>query len=143
MAGKEAKTTVTPEAPAAFLARVEDARKADAAALDALFQRASGYAPRMWGPAIIGYGAYAYRYESGHAGQTLAVGFSPRAGKFALYCPLSEADSARLLPLLGKHKTAKSCLYINRIYDINQNMLEQIIQASLAHIDAKWGVVPA
>ena len=140
MAGKEAKTVVTAEDPAAFLARVADDRKADAAALDALFRQATGYAPRMWGPAIIGYGAYSYRYDSGRSGETLAVGFSPRAGKFALYCMPSEAMAESLLPRLGKHKRAKSCIYISAISDIDQKILEEIIRQSIADTDEKWGV---
>lgn len=142
MAGKQARTVITVDDPAAFLALLEPPRRADGEALDALFRRATGFMPRMWGPAIIGYGAYSYRYESGHSGESLAVGFSPRSGKFALYCMPPQADATRLLPMLGKYKQAKSCIYISRLSDIHTDVLEQAIRASIAETDAKWGVRP-
>ena len=136
MAQKQPKTITTAEDPASFLGRVEPERRADVLGLDAIFRRATGFQARMWGPAIVGYGVYDYRYESGHTGSAPAAGFSPRVGKFALYCSADEG----LLSRLGKYSSTKSCLYIKTLNDIDTEVLADIIRTTVAALDAKWGV---
>lgn len=129
----ENKTQVTAVDPAAFIGAVEPAAKReDAAVLDALFRRVTGEPARMWGPSIIGYGEYHYRYASGHEGDMCRVGFSPRKAKHSLYLldcgdPSEEAAFAPLLARLGKHTRGKACLYVNKLADIDLGVLEEMV----------------
>ncbi len=132
----EAKTQVTDASVEAFLAAVEPAAKrADAAVLDALFRRVTGEAPRMWGPTMIGYGEYRTTYATGRDVHWMRAGFSPRKAKHSLYlmggyCDyLAAAGHAELMARLGKHSTGKSCLYINKLADVDLAVLEEIIDA--------------
>jgi hypothetical protein len=126
-------TQVTAVDPADFLAAVEPAAKRDdAKVLDALFRRATGEPPAMWGPSIIGYGAYHYRYASGHEGDMCRVGFSPRKAKHSLYIlecgnDSEEAAFAPLLARLGKHSRGKACLYVNKLADIDLEVLDEMV----------------
>lgn len=142
MAG--AKTKVTAVDPAEFIAAVEPvARRADAEVLDAMFQRVTGEKPRMWGPSIIGYGSYHYRYASGHEGRAPRLGFSPRKARHSLYV-LScgdEEENARFAPLLarlGKHKRSVACLYVNKLADINLAVLEEMAALSWKQSFEDW-----
>jgi hypothetical protein len=130
----DAKTRPTALAPAAFIAKVADAgRRADAAALLRIFERATGEKAVMWGPSIIGFGTYHYRYESGREGDMCLAGFSPRASALVLYV-LSKADGeADRLARLGKHKLGKGCLYIARLADVDTAGLEDLVRVSAAH----------
>lgn len=129
----EAKTTITAQDPADFIAGVEPAaRRADALVLDALFARVTGVPPQMWGPSIIGYGACHYRYASGREGDMCRVGFSPRKAKHSLYLmdcgeESEEAAFAQLLARLGKHARGKACLYVNKLADIDLAVLQEMI----------------
>ena len=130
----ELKTQITDVDPLAFIAAVEPASKrADAEVLDAMFRRVTGEQPRMWGPAIIGYGSYHYRYASGHEGVACRAGFSPRKAKHSLYlmggCCAPDMDGRRReqLARLGKHRSGASCLYINKLADVNLRVLEEMI----------------
>src|SRR5271170_2699097 len=115
----ENKTKPTKLSVAAFIAALTDpARRADAKALVKLMQSASGEKPKMWGPAIIGFGSYHYRYESGREGDMPLVGFSPRKAATVLYVNAGSRESAALLAKLGKHSTGKSCLYIKQLADV-------------------------
>lgn len=140
----ETKTHVTSLAPAAFIASVEPpSRRAEAEVLDALFRRATGETPRMWGPSIVGYGSYRYRYQSGHEGRAARVGFSPRKAKHSLYllgCS-GQADDAsleELLARLGKHSRGASCLYVNKLADIDLAVLEQMVALSWKQSFEDW-----
>jgi hypothetical protein len=105
-------------------------RRADAIALRALMERASGEPAAMWGPSIVGFGAYHYKYESGREGDMCRIGFSPRAGELALYGGfLRDPD---LLGRLGKHRTGKGCLYIKRLGDVDEAVLEAMARAAFA-----------
>ena len=138
------KTIITQQSVAAFLDSVDHpTRKADAKTLDALFRRVTGWQPRMWGPAIIGYGQYHYIYDSGREGDFLATGFSPRKANLSVYIMPGYADFSAILARLGKHKIGKSCLYINKLADIDLDVLEELIRAGLADLDAKWPVRPS
>jgi len=138
-----AKNGVTNTDVATFLDSVDKPlRRADAQVLDALFQRITGYSPKMWGPSIIGYGRYHYRYDSGREGDFLATGFSPRAARLVVYIMPGYADFATILSRLGKHKLGKSCLYINKLSDIDLAVLEELIRAGLADLATRWPVHP-
>jgi hypothetical protein len=129
--------------PAAFLASVTpDRRRDEAQALDALFRSVTGWAPRMWGPSIVGYGRYAYRYDSGHAGETLATGFSPRAAKLVVYILPGFAGFGALLADLGPHTLGKSCLYLTRLDRVDMDALARLIRAGLDDLATRWPVHP-
>jgi len=130
----EGKTTITEVAVEEFIAGVEPpAKREDALVLDALFRKVTGEAPKMWGPTIIGYGEYSTTYDSGRKVHSLRIGFSPRKAKHSLYlsagCRTPE-DEARLksaLDRLGKFSQGSSCLYVNKIADIDLAVLEEMI----------------
>ena len=118
---------------AAFVAAIADAgQRADAEALIAIMADVSGERACMWGPAIIGFGRYHYVYESGREGDMPRVSFSPRKGQTALYLAGSFPERDALLAKLGKHKTAKVCVYIKRLTDVDLRVLRDLIAASLA-----------
>ncbi len=123
-----------------FLNSVEDAEKqADCRKLVELMQRATGEPPAMWGKAMVGFGSYHYRYESGREGDWFLVGFSPRKRELSVYIMPGFSQYDDLMDRLGKHKTGKSCLYIKRLADIDLDVLEQLIQASVKHMREKYG----
>ena len=124
-----------------FIAAVEHpTRRADAQALDVMFQRVTGRAPRMWGPAMIGYGQYHYVYDSGREGDFLATGFSPRKANLSIYILPGYADYGELLARLGKHKEGKSCLYVNKLADVDMGVLEDLVRAGLRDLEARYPV---
>ena len=105
----------------------DDAKRADTKSLVELMQSATGEEPKMWGPSIIGFGSSHYKYESGREGDMPLVGFSPRKAAFALYGLTGFPDADALLIKLGKHTTGKGCLYINRLKDVDQKVLEALV----------------
>jgi hypothetical protein len=132
----EAKIQPNAASVEAFLASVEPpAKREDARALDALFRRVTGQEPVMWGAAMIGYGEYETVYASGREVRWMRTGFSPRKAKHSLhlmagYCDEEAADERRkLLERLGKHTEGKSCLYINKLADVNMAVLEELVAA--------------
>lgn len=135
------KTAPTDVSPRDFLQTVAPARhQSDATALLDLFESVSGYPPVMWGPSIIGFGQYHYRYDSGREGDFLATGFSPRKANLVLYIMPGYQDYSTILERLGKHKLGKSCLYINKLADIDLTVLTELIQTGLTDLNAKWPV---
>jgi hypothetical protein len=135
----EVKTTVTDVAVEVFIDGVEPvAKREDARVLDALFRKVTGATPRMWGPTIIGYGEYSTTYDSGRKVHWMRAGFSPRKAKHSLYfmggyCdPVTGAGRDEKLARLGKYTTGKSCLYVNKLADIDLAVLEEIIAADWA-----------
>ena len=130
--------------PRDFLATVEPVkRREDGLVLLDLFQRATGFPPIMWGPSIIGYGRYHYRYKSGREGDFLATGFSPRKANLSIYIMPGYQDYSEILNRLGKHKLGKSCLYVNKLADIDLEVLAELIRAGLQDLDRVWPVQPA
>jgi hypothetical protein len=105
-----------------------------------LFAKVTGEEPKMWGDSIIGYGTYHYKYESGREGDFLITGFSPRKTKFSLYLMDGFTKHTDLLNELGKHKTSKACLYVNKLADINLDVLERLIGASVEAVKKQWNV---
>ena len=130
----ETKTKPTQASVEDFIAAVEPASKReDGAVLDALFRKITGMTPEMWGPTIVGYGQYHYRYESGHEGDMCRAGFSPRKAKHSLYllgCGGSDPEMEALLARLGKHSRGVGCLYVNKLADIDLAVLEEMIALS-------------
>lgn len=140
----ENKTRPSDESVDAFLAAVEPERKRDEARqLDALFRRVTGWNPVMWGPSMIGYGAYHYRYESGREGDMLATGFSPRKAKHSIYILPGYEDYPEIMGRLGKHATGKSCLYVNKLADIDLDVLAELIDTGLKDLAKRWPVRPS
>jgi len=140
----ENKTKVTTQSVNAFIASVDHpVRRSDAETLNALFQEITGWAPQMWGPSMIGYGSYHYTYDSGREGDFLATGFSPRKTNLSVYIMPGYADFSGILGRLGKHKIGKSCLYINKLADIDISVLSELIRAGLTDLDSKWPVQPS
>ncbi|WP_299946858.1 DUF1801 domain-containing protein [uncultured Ruegeria sp.] len=143
MTRSENKTQPTGHSVGAFLAAVQPTRKAEEAqVLDGLFREVTGFAPVMWGPSIIGYGKYHYRYASGREGDFLATGFSPRKTAHSIYIMPGYGDFQDILPRLGKHKLGKSCLYVNKLPDIDLDVLSELIKAGLERLDSLWPVEP-
>jgi hypothetical protein len=129
------KTKPTKISVAAFIDSITDqSRRADAKALVKLMQKASGEKPTMWGPSIIGFGSHHYVYDSGREGDMPVVAFSPRKAATVLY-GLSSAEA--LLPKLGKHTRGKGCVYIKKLVDVDQKVLETMAAKAVAGRRAK------
>ena len=127
------KTKPTELSVAAFIDAITDpTRRADAKTLVKLMQDAAGEKPKMWGPSIIGFGSYHYRYDSGREGDMPLIGFSPRKTATVLYNMIGSSASQALLAKLGKHTTGKGCLYIKKLADVDQQVLEAMVVKSLA-----------
>jgi hypothetical protein len=121
-----------------FLASVEQpGRRGDGFELLELMYGATGQEAVMWGPTIVGFGSYHYRYESGREGNSAAVGFSPRKANLALYGLTYGPDANRLLAALGKHRTGAACLYINRLQDVDRGVLADMIRTGYQHVMAE------
>jgi hypothetical protein len=135
----ENKTQATRADVTAFIESVaDDGQRADAHAIAAMMARLSGEPPKMWGPSIIGFGAYHYKYDSGREGNAPRIGFSPRKGQTVLYLIDGYSQRAEQLARLGKHKTGKSCLYVKRLSDIDTAVLEEMVVGSLAYMAEKY-----
>ena len=135
MGKAEIKTKATEVSVADFIATIPEARRSEEArVIDAMHRRVTGLDPKMWGPSIIGYGSYDYLYDSGHSGTMCRAGFSPRKAAMTLYLMghyldrQPEADA--LLEKLGKYKNGKSCLYINKLTDVDLDVLEKLVVLS-------------
>lgn len=130
---KENKTKETKDSVSAFVAKVKNAQqKADTASIIKLFSDETGFPAKMWGSAIIGFGSYHYKYESGREGDAPLVGFSPRADKFALYIAAYEGREKEL-EKLGKHKASKGCVYIKKLEDVDTKILKKMVSAGVKH----------
>jgi hypothetical protein len=135
----EAKTRPTDVAVADFIAAVENpVRRADAETLCALLEEVSGEPPRMWGPSIIGFGRYHYRYASGHEGDAPRLGFSPRKAQTVLYLMSGYEGQEETIARLGKVKTSVSCMYINRLDQIDLTVLREMAVNCLTHMRAMY-----
>jgi hypothetical protein len=128
----ENKTKATKVSVTAFLAALTDSnRRADAKALVKLMQDASGEKATMWGPSIVGFGSYHYKYDSGREGDMPIVALSPRKAATVLYGLSGASDSKALLPKLGKHTTGKGCVYIKELADVDQKVLTAMVVKSV------------
>ena len=119
----------------AFLGSVEnERRREDAFTVLELMKRVTGEEPVMWGPSMVGFGGYHYKYESGREGDWFVAGFSPRARALTLYIMSGFSKHDELMAKLGKHKTGKGCLYINKLDDVDMEVLEELIRRSVDHV---------
>jgi len=138
MAKTKAKTTETTKSVSSFVKSIEyKQRQKDCLAIIGIMEKQTGFDARMWGPSIIGFGSYHYKYESGHEGDAPLVGFSPRKAEFALYIANFDGKE-ELLKKFGKHKTAKSCVYIKKLEDIDIAVLKKLTAGSVKHYQSKY-----
>jgi hypothetical protein len=139
MAKSEPKTKVTAVTPKDFIAALEDGtRKTDAEVLLKWMTTVTGLKPKMWGPSIIGFGRYAYTYDSGHSGEMCMTGFSPRKANMVVYVLAGYTGVEEKLARLGKHKTGQSCLYLGNLDKIDLDVLAEIIMDGVAHMRKKY-----
>ena len=131
------KTVKNEKSVTAFLNRVENQkRREDGLEVLSLLTEITGEEPAMWGDSIVGFGEYTYKYASGRTGDWMQVGFSPRKQNLTLYIMDGFDGYSQLLSKLGKHKTGKSCLYINKLEDVDWDVLIELVQKSVAHMRA-------
>ena len=110
----------------------------DCKVIMAVFERITGQPAKMWGPSIVGFGSYTYRYESGHSGQAPLAGFAVRGRELVIYLSCEDREQGELLAKLGKHKMGKSCLYIKRLADLDSQVLEKLIAGSIAEVQRRY-----
>lgn len=135
----KAKTTASDASVDDYIAsRAGEAQALDCRALIAMLRKATGEKPKMWGPSIVGFGSYQYRYESGRTGEACLTGFAIRGKGLVVYLVAESDDQAKLLRKLGPHKMGKSCLYIKRLADLDRAVLEQLVAGSVAEIRRRY-----
>lgn len=128
------KTTQTDASVEDFVSKVKnEIRRSDSLRLIEIIKSITGFTPKMWGPTIIGFGRYHYRYASGHEGDAPLAGFSPRQDSLVLYIAPEFEGREDLLSKLGKHKSSKSCVYAKKLDDLDIVVLKKIIKKSMAH----------
>lgn len=133
------KTTPTQASVDAYIDAVADEQKrADCRAVAAMMAEVTGAPARMWGPSIVGFGTYHYRYESGREGDFMETGFAARKRAITLYIMAGFSEYGDLLAKLGKHDTGKSCLYLKRLADVDQAVLREMVERSVAWIRARY-----
>ena len=116
----------------------KDEKKQDSFRLIELMRDWSGFEPKMWGPTIIGFGRYHYKYASGHEGDAPLLGFSPRKAEFSLYVIDPTHDNKALLDKLGKYRMGKSCIYFKKLADLNLAILEKLSKESIKYVNKKY-----
>jgi len=132
----ELKTQPTTKSVKDFIDGIADERRRrDCRTVMKIMKRVTQAAPKMWGSSIVGYGSYYYRYASGREGEWFTAGFSPRAQSLTLYIMSGFRQYASLLKKLGKHTTGKSCLYVKRLDDIDLEVLEELVERSVRHVE--------
>lgn len=137
------QTKVTTVDPVDFIAAVEhDTRREDAQVLLDWMGEVTGYSAKMWGPTIVGYGRYHYVYDTGREGDWMQVGFSPRKANLVIYLLPGYEDLSDQLGRLGKHKIGKSCLYVNKLSDIDMAVLEEMVLHSLEALANMYDTYP-
>jgi len=136
----ENKTRENKASVSGFLNSIEDTRKRlDARKVGAMMRKATGKPARMWGNAMVGYGKYHYKYESGREGDFMLTGYSPRKKNLAVYIIPGFSEFSNLMKKLGKYKTGKSCLYINKLEDVDESVLEELIDKSVQLMRKRYG----
>jgi hypothetical protein len=109
-------------------------KREDAYRLLDVFTEETGFPAKMWGPSMIGFGSYHYKYKTGHEGDSFLAGYSPRKAKISLYFAPGDEEREELLKKFGKHTTGKACVYINKVDDIDEDVLRELIQASITFL---------
>lgn len=139
MATAENKTQPTEQSVESFLDSVDDEQKrADSYTLLKLIGEITGDKPVMWGSSIVGFGTYHYKYASGREGDFMVTGFSPRKRNLTIYIMLGFDQYAQILSRLGKYKTGRSCLYVNKLADIDVDVLRELLEADVKHMREKY-----
>lgn len=130
------KTVVTKVSAVDFIhSFVEnEQKKQDSFRLIELMRKWSHFEPKMWGPTMIGFGSYHYKYASGHEGDAMIIGFSPRKAAFSLYVFVPGNDNKKLLDQLGKYRMGKACIYFKKLADLNLDILEKLSKATIKYI---------
>ena len=132
----ETKTKPTAANVDAYLAsKASPEQLADCKAIMAMCRRVTKQQPKMWGPSIVGYGSYTYRYESGHSGDACLTGFAVRGKELVVYVIAENPEQVDLLAKLGRHKKGKACLYFKRLADLDVKILEALIAGSVAEVE--------
>jgi hypothetical protein len=135
----ETKTKPTEASVDAYLAaRASAAQLDDCRVIMGICARITGEPPTMWGPSIVGYGSRTYKYDSGHSGDACDTGFAVRGREIVIYLMADEPEQVELLAKLGKHRMSKACLYIKRLTDVDQQVLEALIAASVASVRRRY-----
>jgi hypothetical protein len=135
----ETKTKPTGASVDSYLAsRATPEQLADCKAIMAICRRVTKQQPKMWGPSMVGYGSYTYRYESGHSGDAFLAGFAIRGKELVVYLLPETPEQVELLARLGKHKMGKSCLYFKRLADLDVEVLEALVAASVADVRRRY-----
>jgi Domain of unknown function (DU1801) len=135
----ETKTKPTGASVDAYLAsRASPEQLTDCKAIMAMCKRVTKQQPRMWGPSIVGYGSYTYRYESGHSGEASLTGFAVRGKELVVYLVADNPAQVELLAKLGRHKMGKACLYFKRLADLDVKVLEALIAGSVAEVKRRY-----
>lgn len=136
------KTTITDASVEEFINNFVESeqKKKDSFELIQIMQKASGFEPKMYGPSIIGFGEYHYKYDSGHEGVAPLIGFSPRKAAISLYVysGYMGSDQEKMLEELGKYKMGKACIYVKKLSDINIEVLKKMIQSTIAFLQSKY-----
>jgi hypothetical protein len=136
----ENKTKYTAASVDDYLAaRGSEQQRADCRALIAMLEGVTGQPPRMWGPSIVGFGAYKYRYESGHSGEAPLAAFAIRGRDLVMYLAPGQDAQQSLRAELGPHSMGKGCLYFKRLADLDQAVLEKLVLASIADVRQRYG----
>jgi hypothetical protein len=134
----ELKTKLSDESVVHFLNTIADeSKRKDCFAIVEMMSEVTKQPAKMWGTSIIGFGSYHYKYDSGHEGDMCMIGFSPRKQNIAIYGMGGEERNEDLLKALGKHKTGKGCLYINKLSDVNTDIFKNIFKASFEYLKMK------
>jgi hypothetical protein len=135
----ELKTKENDNSVIEFIEQVENPKKKeDAYKLLDIFAETTGFSAKMWGPSIIGFGLYHYKYDSGHEGEPPLVGFSPRKAKISLYFAVGDTKREELLEKFGKHKSGKACVYINKLADVDVGVLKVLITQSISFLQKMY-----
>jgi len=135
----ENKTKPTDASIDEYLAsRASPEQLADCKAIMAMCKRVTKQQPKMWGPSIVGYGSYTYRYESGHSGDACLTGFAVRGKELVVYLMAEKPEQVDLLAKLGRHRMGKSCLYFKRLADLDVKVLEALIAGSVAEARRRY-----
>jgi len=122
-----------------FISGIEDKiKRDDCRELMKLMSKITGNRAKMWGAAIVGYGKYHYKYESGREGDFFLTGFSPRKQALSIYIVSGFSINPELMEKLGKYKTGKSCLYVKKLDDVDRSALAQLVKESVAYIRKKY-----
>lgn len=117
---------------------VDEQKREDSRRIIEIMKKQTKHEPKMWGPSIIGFGSYHYKYDSGHEGDAPLVGFSPRKDAISLYIGYDSPERAKLLEKFGKHKGSKGCVYIKKLEDIDTNVLKELIKGTVKHFKEKY-----